>query len=370
MDDNTLAFFEFLRGGLWEKEVQLSSYELIDFKLINQLAEEQSVVGVVTAGLEHVVDVKVPQEILLQFIGCTLQIEQQNKLMNEFVERLNGRLRGKEIYTLLIKGQGIAQCYEKPLWRSSGDVDLLLSDSNYNVAAKFLSEEATSVEEENAYNKHLAMTIEGWLVELHGTLRCGLWKSLDKELDKVQEEVFYGGKVRSWMNGHSHIFLPAPDEDVFFVFTHILEHFYKEGIGLRQICDWTRLLWTYRDSIDTRLLEKRIKRARITSEWMAFAALAVNYMGMPVEAMPFYDSSRKWSRKAGKIMSFVLETGNFGHNRDYSYYKKYSYFRYKTISICRHLKDTFKYFLIFPLDSVKVIMLKMYVGFTVVLKGK
>jgi len=261
VDDNTLAFFEFLRGGLWEKEVQLSGYELIDFKLINQLAEEQSVVGVVTAGLEHVVDVKVPQEILLQFIGSTLQIEQQNKLMNEFVERLNGRLRGKEVYTLLIKGQGIAQCYERPLWRSSGDVDLLLSNSNYSVAASILSEDAVSVEKENPYNKHLAMTIDRWLVELHGTLRCGLWKSLDKELDKTQDAIFYGGKVRSWLNGQTLVFLPAPDEDVFFVFSHIIEHFYKEGVGLRQICDWTRLLWTYRDSIDIRLLEKRIRGA-------------------------------------------------------------------------------------------------------------
>ena len=215
MVNNTLVFFVFLRGGLWNKEVRLSSNERIDFKLINQLAEEQSVVGVVTAGLEHVVDVKVPQEVLLQFIGSTLQVEQQNTLMNKFVERLNERLRGNEIYTLLIKGQGNAQCYEKPLWRSSGDVDLLLNDSNYNVAAKMLSEEATSVEEENAYNKHLAMTIDGWLVELHGTLRCGLWKSLDKELDKVQEEIFFGGKVRSWMNGRTPVFLPAPDEDVF-----------------------------------------------------------------------------------------------------------------------------------------------------------
>lgn len=29
-------------------------------------------------------------------------------------------------------------------------------------------------------------------------------------------------------------------------------------------------------------------------EWRAFAALAVEYLGMPVEAMPLYSPSARW----------------------------------------------------------------------------
>ena len=61
MDNNQKAFIEILRAGLWEKEVWLSPYKDIDFSAIMRLAEEQSVVGLVAAGLEHVVDAKVPQ---------------------------------------------------------------------------------------------------------------------------------------------------------------------------------------------------------------------------------------------------------------------------------------------------------------------
>ena len=105
------------------------------------------------------------------------------------------------------------------------------------------------------------------------------------------------------------------NEDAFFVFSHILQHFYKEGIGLRQICDWCRLLWTYRDSLNHGLLESRIKKAGVMTEWKSFAALAVDYLGMPVEAIPLYSDDKKWSRKADKVMDFILETGNFGHNQ-------------------------------------------------------
>ncbi len=359
-----------MKAGLWETEVRFASYGEISYSPLLNTATEQSVAGLVSAGLEHVADVKVPQTDALQFAGQTLQLEQRNKAMNAFVASLIERLRAEDVYTILVKGQGIAQCYERPLWRACGDVDLFLSEDNYKKALQILSPLATSIEEENEYNKHLAMTIDGWSVELHGTVRSGLWQSLDRGLDKAQNAVFYEGKVRSWMNGRTQVFLPAADEDVVFVFAHILQHFFKEGIGFRQICDWCRLLWTYKDSLNHKLLESRIKSMGVMTEWKAFAALAVDYLGMPVEAMPFYSDDKKWKRKAVRVMEFVLETGNFGHNRDYSYRNKYPYIIYKAISFWKHLKDGAFFFSIFPLDSIKVTWRRMVVGVSVVLQGK
>ena len=69
-------------------------------------------------------------------------------------------------------------------------------------------------------------------------------------------------------------------------------------------------------------------------------------------------------------MGFILETGNFGYNRDYSYQKKYPYIIYKAISFWKHLKDGAFFFSIFPLDSIKVTWRRMLVGVSVVLQGK
>ena len=54
----------------------------------------------------------------------------------------------------------------------------------------------------------------------------------------------------------------------------------------------------------------------LASEWKAFAALAVNDLAMPAEAMPMYDNAAKWSRKAERIKAFVMSVGDLGHNRD------------------------------------------------------
>ena len=355
LSNNQQVFFELLRAGLWEKEARLSKYTDIDYSAIMRMAEEQSVVGLVTAGLERVSDVKVPKEWALQFIGSTLQVEQQNKAMNEFVAWLIELLRKNDVYALLVKGQGIAQCYERPLWRASGDVDLLLSENNYEKAKKLLVPLASDVETEYTHFMHLGMTIDGWVVELHGTQHSRLSRRVDSMIDTVQKDIFYGGNVRSWENNHTQVFLPAPNEDVIFVFTHILHHFFFEGIGLRQLCDWCRLLWKYRSEIDVKLLEKRLREAGLMTEWKAFAAFAVDYLGMPVEALPLFNENdnqnEKFRRKSGKICAFVLEVGNFGHKqrRDYS---GQPYLLRKIKSSFGRLSDMLRHFSLFPKDSI------------------
>lgn len=367
---NSEAFFELVKAGLWEKGAKLSQFGELDYEDIMRLAEEQSVVGLVTAGLEHVVDVKVPKEEFLQFIGQTLQIEQQNKDMNAFVAKLINKLLKEEVYSILVKGQGIAQCYETPLWRASGDVDLFLNDANYEKAKKVLTPSASTVEEEYVREKHLGLTVDDWVVELHGHLYCGLSSRIERELDNVLYDTFYGGEVRSWDNNGVQVFLLKAENDAFYVFTHILQHFYKEGVGLRQICDWCRLLWKYRTELDLRLLESRIQKAGLITAWRAFGAFAVEYLGMSKEAMPFYSSEEKWKQKAAKICAYILEVGNMGHNRETSYSEKYPYLIRKACSFGRRCGDLARHARIFPLDSLRFFPRIMWNGMRSAVRGE
>lgn len=329
-----------------------------------QLAQEQSVQGLVLQGIEELrakgIELSVPRVLLLQWIGEVQVIEQRNKEMNAFIAELIEKLRKADIYALLVKGQGIAQCYEKPLWRACGDVDLLLSESNYERAKDFLTPLATDVETEFTHFKHQGMTVDGWVVELHGTLHSRLSKRVDNGIDEVQKDVFYGGNVRSWDNGGTQVFLPSPDNDVIFVFTHILHHFFFEGVGLRQICDWCRLLWSYKDSLNHGLLESRIRKMGLMSEWKAFGALAIENLGFPKDSMPLLDSSnvqefKKFKRKADKICKFVLEVGNFGHNKlvqSTNGSRAQGYFWRKFKSFWVRLSDMLRHFQLFPKDSI------------------
>ena len=328
-------------------------YGEVDYAEVMRLAQEQAVVGLVAAGLEHVADVKIPHIWALQFAGQTIQIEQQNMAMNQFIADLVAKMQDAQIHTLLVKGQGVAQCYERPLWRCSGDVDLLLSENNYQKANVFLSPLASIKKPESTYGKHISMTIDSWVVELHGTQQTELSSRIDRVIDDVQRDIFFQGNVRYWQDGNTQVFLPSPNNDVILVFTHFLKHFYKGGVGLRQICDWTRLLWRYKETLNHSLLERILRNAGVMTEWKAFGAFAVEYLGMPAEAMPFYSSKAKWKRKARRIFDFLMDVGNFGHNRDMSYFSSKPYVVRKAISFGRRMRDLFRHARIFPVDSIR-----------------
>ena len=351
---NILAFFELMQAGLWRKEVQLATNDTIDWEDIYRLASEQSVLGVILEGVERFNSSSIqgfempPQELLLQMIGEVQMIEQQNKSMNGFVEELFEKMRVAGIDAVLVKGQGIAQCYEKPEWRTSGDVDLLMDAENYERAKNLLVPIAESVDAEYKDRMHLGLILKSFEVELHGTLHTSQFPKINKVSDVVQNETLEKKHVRIWKNGNSSVMLPEANNDVIFVFAHIVHHYFGGGIGLRQICDWCRLLWCYRSELDSRILEQRIKSMGMMTEWKVLAALAVDYLGMPIEAIPFYES--RYSNKGSRMIKYILHTGDLGHNRNNSCFNG-------TIGKAwRYICDTSDHIRIFPMDSVMVLV--------------
>jgi hypothetical protein len=358
LDNNIKNFFALLRAGLWgDENTDIRIEGSTDWYKVYRLATEQSVLGLVLAGLEHS-DVRPPQVLLLQWIGEVQMIEQRNKEMNVFIVELIGKLRWADVYTLLVKGQGVAQCYEKPFWRCSGDIDLLLSNDNYLKAKRALIPLASEVANEDETTKHLALVINGFDVELHGKMPFIISKRVDDGIDDVLDDLFCRGNVRSWDCNGTQVFLPSPDNDVILVFTHFLHHFFIEGVGLRQICDWCRLLYTYRDTLNHRLLESRIRKMGLMSEWKAFASLAVDTLGMPQDTMPFYD--RGFALKGEKVLKRVFKVGNFGHNKDLTYRSRYSGLTYKFVAAWRRLKDFASLLPVFPMDAPKFCLTYMF----------
>ena len=190
-DRNCRMFFELVKAGLWEGDAGLQECRTTDFSQVLQLARAQSVVGLVAAGLERMTGEELPQTISLTFAGEVLKLEQRNFMMNAFIGRLIQRLLDKNVFTLLVKGQGIAQCYEKPLWRACGDVDLYLDRDNYEKAKELLMPIATSVEKEEKERMHLGMILDGWVVELHGTMHTKLSRRMNRVADEVHDDIFY-----------------------------------------------------------------------------------------------------------------------------------------------------------------------------------
>ena len=91
----------------------------------------------------------------------------------------------------------------------------------------------------------------------------------------------------------------------------------------------------------------------LKSEWNAFARFVIDYLGMPEECIPLFSNSKCYKRKSQKICKLVLETGNFGHNRDNSYRNKYPKAIIYIITFYRRLGEYIKLATIFPINAPK-----------------
>lgn len=347
-------FFELVKAGLWNRQAHLAAFAPVDFHAVYSLACQQQVVGLVAEGLGRVADAKIEMDLLTPFLGDTAKLEQRNRAMNSFIAQLFSLFRHNGVNAVLVKGQGIAQCYRQPLWRACGDIDLLLSPADYQRAKKNLSSKADSIVEEDARRMHVGLVMGPWIVELHGTLNQKFLPRVNAMLAALQRQVMEQNGTRLWNDNGIPVPLPSADTDIIFIFSHILEHFFEHGIGLRQLCDWCRLLHTHGSAISRQLLGERLRAMGLMSEWQAFAAFAVLHLDMPEEEMPFYSDSPKWRRKAGRIRAYVLRYGNFGHNVDWSYLAEAPFLKRKLRSFANTFSESLRQFLIFPVDTIPV----------------
>lgn len=100
MTKNTKEFFfELVRAGLWpdveSSDIRNQGFaKSVDWKDVYRFATEQSVLGLVLAGIDwlkvHESKFIVPQTMLIQWIGEVQILEQQNKEMNTaHIDRLS-----------------------------------------------------------------------------------------------------------------------------------------------------------------------------------------------------------------------------------------------------------------------------------------
>jgi hypothetical protein len=95
---------------------------------------------------------------------------------------------------------------------------------------------------------------------------------------------------------------------------------------------------------------------------------------MPIEAIPLInegDSKKNnMKKKAERICAFIIEVGNFGHNRDFTYYQKYPYVVRKALSFAQRCNDLWTHARIFPLATLKFTPTIMFNGIVSAIRGE
>ncbi|MGM9773598.1 MAG: nucleotidyltransferase family protein [Candidatus Egerieousia sp.] len=363
-------FFKFVRCGLWNKASVIDSIPSeMEWKQLFVLFRQQAILGIFVSALENLKKEDVPEAIRMKAALSAVTLEKANAKLNKALAEVGKIFDENGILYTVVKGPSVAQCYDKPLWRAPGDIDLFMPHDSYEKAKQIIIPLADSVMKEGVNVKHYAFFYKGVEFELHGTMFTQLSNRIDSTLLSLQNKMFLERSLREWDNNGYRVLSPGINEDAVILFTHFVKHFFKKGLGLRQVCDWSQFLNRYYDKLDIDRLKVEIRELGLMSEWVAFASFAVDFLGHPSDKMPFYKGGK--SNKARRIWKYLKRVGNFGQIRqDLKPINSTPYFVRKASSFFAMLKDVVEHTLLFPLDSISFFFYYLPHGFMYVVREK
>ena len=293
------AFLLLLRQGLWgRKEVETNLFPLTpdEWMQIYNMSVKQTVQGIVYDGIGWLPkEWQAPRSMLMQWTVAIDQLERMNRHQNTLLNALPQIFNQEPaIPYQVLKGQGIAALYPKPLHRICGDIDLYFGNEEQTEKANQRIE-SLGIPVERGRNGESNYMLNGVLIEHHAHL-------IDLHYNKRQLQQWEAQRFQQ--GGHT----PDAVANHLLLSTHILKHLVNEGIGLRQLCDAAMALAGLSEITDKQELAQLSRQWHIYRWNQLLYALLVKHIGMPEEYLPFPTRVNP-----DKLMQEIWESGNFGH---------------------------------------------------------
>ncbi|MGI6243617.1 MAG: nucleotidyltransferase family protein, partial [Prevotella sp.] len=249
---------------------------------------------------------------MLDLMSPYINIKRQNEEINNAIVGFSKFLKKRNIRFIVFKGQTVAVNYEHPEARRCGDIDFYVCRKDLKNARIMLQRKVSFSDEFS--EQHWEFVGDGVKYEMHFRTAIFSLKQNQKYWDDLVENMISDDGYYVEIDGEP---IPTfePTINAVYLFIHIYHHFLKEGIGLRQFCDWMMLLRKHKRDIDCERLDNILEHLGYVKAYKAFGTILVKYLGLKPEEFPYQLSSDdyKWTNK---ILKVIVEGGNFGkHNR-------------------------------------------------------
>ena len=313
---NTIEqFFALIRSGLWGGKAASSPFDGgADWEALLRLASMQSLTGIFADGAGTLPrELMPPAETARRLFVTVESIRRANRRLDAVLAELEAGLRREGIEGILLKGQGVARAYLHPELRMCGDIDLYPGKGDaYLRCCEIVRSLGESEGREDESEKHFHFNRRGCSIEIHSHVMLAADPFVNRRLQRWTDEMLDDpSKLRHVEINGVEVNLPPVDFDAVFLLQHIANHLLKGGIGLRQLCDWSRYLHVHAAEIDRARLGNDLRTLRLMNCWQLFGWLAVNRLGLPEAEMPFY--SPRHEKRALRCLRIILRKGNFGH---------------------------------------------------------
>lgn len=331
-------FFELLRSGLWghSADVSLFTEGVIFWDKIYILSRQQAVLGLVFDGMQTLPrDLHPPRQLYLKWYAEVIQIEEGNKSLDKIVGELFSIYKQAGLTPILLKGQGIACLYRNPGRRQFGDIDIYIGKEKFDNANELIIENGGEVNGPDNF-KHASFMYKGASVENHRYIerpanprsRKTFFEFIDNQLNNKTNLITLDNYMIS---------VPSPSFNVAYIFIHALYHHFRGGIGLRQLCDWSRVLDQIDEKTDLTFVSELFEQMKIYNGAKSFAYIATDYLGLKKDKL-FFLRLENMEIGGEKLLQSILSGGNFGQHDESLSLKPSTFWAGKKFSFLRTIR--------------------------------
>lgn len=324
MEAKEELFFRLLRFALGN-EADCPKMDLSEWREMFQIAKKHAITSFIGSALRNIDgnvlienDAKSQDaftDLIMDWMGEVVKIARRNQKVNNDVVEEFQKLESKGLQCCLLKGQGNALMYPNHDSRTSGDIDVWVRfkdmvNTDGNIRRIIKMGKKVLPNSKASYHHIDIPEINGTPVEAHyrPQFLFSYWhnKHLQEYFNEHADEQF-NNKLKF---SNAQIAVPTSEFDIIFQLSHIYNHLFHEGIGLRQIIDYYYVLKAYaslphKSSMDW---NKQLSHLGLRNIAGAIMWILTTEFGM----------SKDWailSADKGRgtfVLNEILQGGNFG----------------------------------------------------------
>ena len=299
-------FIELLQVSLGARDSLTSVPSIQEWVGMLKEAQRQAIVGVLTVGLERLPqEQRPPQQLLLQWIGISQQIETTYFLQCHRAKELTTMFKESGYDSCVLKGICFSQLYPNPPRRQGGDIDLWVKGGRREIVA--------------------------WLKNRYEVEHM-LWHHIDAKIfDDVPTEIHYhpcwmynpfcNHRLQKWFDAQATEQMVVDDKlgfgcpsvafNAVYSLVHSYHHLIEEGLGMRHIIDYYYILKALPVEHHSSVVDL-LGRFGLFKLAEAIMWILQDVCGIPSEYLLC-----KPNEKEGRfLLDEITRGGNFGHYRN------------------------------------------------------
>ena len=238
---STILFFKLVRIALNKGGDFPSNLTSEQWEDIYKISKQQTLAGIVFLAFEQLPDEKrPPKDILIKWYLYSERIKNENKKQNKYAANITERFLKDGFKSAILKGQGIAMLYPRPLYRHPGDIDIWLDGTREKII-KYI--DTISPDSEPVYHHVDFPVLSDIDIEIHFTPSWMNNYFINRKLQKYftqNAEPSFNNSIL--LEDGLRVNVPTLSFNRVFILLHIYRHLFAEGIGLRQMLDYYMVL--------------------------------------------------------------------------------------------------------------------------------